>query len=531
MGSILFLLTPKLQAQWSAQNSGTSEVLRAASFNNSNGWAIGQNAVALKTTNGGATWTPAAGAIPPVAGGGGTFQGRGIWAFDDQLMWVVGMTGEAWRTVDGGSSWTSPGFTSNPQYDYHDIDFYGDHTGSLGVIVGSSGLVRYSTDGGSSWTNLAGSGTIKKVKVLSTTRAIAVGFEGRVLVFDISSGNPTFPVFSSLIPQDLFDIHMVNSNAGWAVGDDSRVVRTTDGGFTWFDNFFQSKTGVSNAALRAVHFFDSQNGVVTGFGGQRWITQDGGSSWIDYRDTSGTNFFSAQLTSKTSGYNVGQSGTIQRYAVPDITVLIDGIPVPDGGQFNFGTRERNTSTTHTISITNTGSANLTGIISPPPGEEFSFGSQPSTNLTVGSFSHFDLTFTPTSGGRKVGFVEVFSNVAGSKNPYTIEVLGDSPGIPVLKTGRARKFVSNRSSKRQNISIQNTGDGDLLGLRVTKTGRARRDFRIRGPFSRTLSPNAATRIQVKFKTRLSGNRKAKAIVRSLNAGVKAIVLKGKGARKK
>jgi len=82
---------------------GGANALWGVAFSDSlHGWAVGDSATFLKTTNGGTTWAPVA--VPPAAQG--TLASPRAVAFADSLSGViVGQYQAVWRTFDGGTTW------------------------------------------------------------------------------------------------------------------------------------------------------------------------------------------------------------------------------------------------------------------------------------------------------------------------------------------------------------------------------------------------------------------------------------------
>ena len=63
------------------------------------------------------------------------------------------------------------------------------------------------------------------------------------------------------LPQgnNLFGVHFIDENIGWAVGENGTIIRTSDGG----ENWLELSCGTVND-LKDVFFLDSQNGFVVG---------------------------------------------------------------------------------------------------------------------------------------------------------------------------------------------------------------------------------------------------------------------------
>jgi photosystem II stability/assembly factor-like uncharacterized protein len=104
----------------------------------------------------------------------------------------------------------------------------------------------------------------------------------------------------------LYDVAFINTNTATAVGPDGRILRTINGGDTWFDQ--DSRT---SERLEAVHFIDANVGFAVGFRGTILHTTDGGGLWsvqsgtTEDQDLYGVHFYDAQI-----GTAVGRAGTI-----------------------------------------------------------------------------------------------------------------------------------------------------------------------------------------------------------------------------
>jgi photosystem II stability/assembly factor-like uncharacterized protein len=76
----------------------------------------------------------------------------------------------------------------------------------------------------------------------------------------------------------LADVFFVNAKIGYAVGEASTIVKTTDGGITWKEQF-----SPGSGRLESVHFIDELNGWAVGQNGTVVRTTDGGVNWKDIR--------------------------------------------------------------------------------------------------------------------------------------------------------------------------------------------------------------------------------------------------------
>ncbi|MEL7449310.1 MAG: YCF48-related protein [Pseudomonadota bacterium] len=109
------------------------------------------------------------------------------------------------------------------------------------VVVGERGHVLLSSDGGQSWTQ---------------------------------SPVPTRSLLTA--------VYFFDDNNGWAVGHDTVILRTTDGGASWSKVYFDP---ADQRPLFGVLFTDANNGMAVGAYGLYMTTSDGGQSW-EVRDLS-----------------------------------------------------------------------------------------------------------------------------------------------------------------------------------------------------------------------------------------------------
>ncbi len=182
---------------WSAANmpTGFAAVLRSVAFADANnGWAVGDGATILRTTDGGEHWS--AQAAP--AGVGEDI--RAVHFASATKGWAVGATGRILATTDGGATWAAQ---SSP--DGLDLDLYAVRFADAnnGLAVGAGAAILATADGGATWALRdapPGVGT--------ALRGLALRSGGHV----------------------------------WAAGDEGTIIGSSDGGATWAD------LGVSDTA-------------------------------------------------------------------------------------------------------------------------------------------------------------------------------------------------------------------------------------------------------------------------------------------
>jgi photosystem II stability/assembly factor-like uncharacterized protein len=105
-------------------------------------------------------------------------------------------------------------------------------------------------------------------------RIVAVGERGHILISDDAGsswrqvGAPTRAMLTA--------VAFVDATTGVAVGHDSVILRTTDGGETWERVYWAPE---DEAPFFDVWFADATNGVAIGAYGSHFLTSDAGVSW------------------------------------------------------------------------------------------------------------------------------------------------------------------------------------------------------------------------------------------------------------
>jgi photosystem II stability/assembly factor-like uncharacterized protein len=105
-------------------------------------------------------------------------------------------------------------------------------------------------------------------------RVIAVGDRGYILVSD-DNGESWRRAKAPAAPM-LAAVSFVDAKHGWAVGHDSVILATTDGGDTWAKQFSAES---EQRPLLDVLFLDASNGFAVGAYGAFFETADGGKTW------------------------------------------------------------------------------------------------------------------------------------------------------------------------------------------------------------------------------------------------------------
>jgi photosystem II stability/assembly factor-like uncharacterized protein len=221
-------------ATWSALATGFPGKLWYTRFLNAEtGIAVGDNGAAIMTTNGGATWTPLATGLK--AGTLPTFL-FGLQFVTAQTIFAVGGDGEAGsgvviKSTDGGVTWSKkhiPGTFFLDRCSFVDES----HGYAVGASFTGGGAIFVTTDGGSTWTlGQSAPAIVTSVAALGPSKALAVGSGG--MAYATADGGATWSTATISPGTDLLDLAFRDANNGIAVGDPGTVLTTADGGATW----------------------------------------------------------------------------------------------------------------------------------------------------------------------------------------------------------------------------------------------------------------------------------------------------------
>lgn len=178
------------------------------------------------------------------------------------------------------------------------------------------------------------------------SRVIAVGDRGYIVVSD--DEGKTWRLAKSPVAPLLTAIEMVDPKNGWAVGHDSVILATSDGGENWVQQFAAAS---EQRPLLDVRFAGRERGFAVGAYGAYYETADGGKTWNARKVIEDDKHLNA-IVSLPGGVHVilGEAGTILRsedagatwkpVASPYRGSLFGGVVAEDGALVAFGLRGR-----------------------------------------------------------------------------------------------------------------------------------------------------------------------------------------------
>jgi len=317
---VLNFFVVKINAQWVAQNSGTSNTLQSVYFLNSElGWAAGDDGTVLKTTDGGSTW---------VVHNIGTLDHIHVIFFSNPLEgWAVlseyvpARHGSVIHTTDGGNSWNAQLII----FDYllHSIHFSDENNG---WVVGSNGITFHTTNAGVTWIQQYPNpqfGWLWPVFFLDNN----IGWTAGDALFGMSKttdGGSNWSSTNLPVVEIVYSIIFADSLIGWLSGSQGQIAKSVDGGITW-----QTVPSGTSQFLRDIYFIDYNNGWSVGYNGTIIHSTDAGQSWEYQSSGTSSELFSVQFLDDQTGWIVGRNGVILKYD-GDLS-LIDLIS-PNGGE-------------------------------------------------------------------------------------------------------------------------------------------------------------------------------------------------------
>lgn len=217
--------------EWrSVEPRATDKALKALYFSTSlNGYAVGDDGVVIRTTDGGASWTKQS------ESAGDTLED--VFFVDSLYGWAVGKDGYMIKSTDGGKTWVKQLKRTN--YDLIKVRF---DTRDSGVIVPNAypQMVLKTDNGGLAWTN------------------VPTGYTGDI---------------------DIFDASMLSAKRYWLTGERATVIKTTDSGLHW--RRVQPAHWDTNSWEGAdkIFFLNDSTGWVWKFSEGLCHTTNGGTSW------------------------------------------------------------------------------------------------------------------------------------------------------------------------------------------------------------------------------------------------------------
>lgn len=259
-------------------NSTTGWVMKTLSTTGVVNFADAQGAVVYYTTNGGSTWSKSI-----VASGTGLIGGQLQFVDANNGFATVfnttSNTGYLYKTTNGGATWSTVG-SSFPGTDEVQLFYFINATTGWTLLINDSPAefkIKQTTDGGATWTTKYNDATSHGVYTME------------------SCG----------------DIKFIDANNGWAVGPNSRIVKTNDGGNSWTP-VTSSLTSGLNTYQKCMYMYDANHiwigedvpSSTTGQTASHFLmhTVDGGTTWVQDNISLSSSAFSLFFLNGNTGW-------------------------------------------------------------------------------------------------------------------------------------------------------------------------------------------------------------------------------------
>jgi photosystem II stability/assembly factor-like uncharacterized protein len=258
------LLSDDNGASWRQVEVPTRATLTGVYFHDASfGWAVGHDAIILRTTDGGETWQTVHLAPEEEA------PLLSVWFSDADNGFAIGAYGFFLVTTDGGSTWE---WVTISDYDFHLHDVSRADSGRL-YMAAEAGAAYASDDGGGTWAELPSpyDGSFFAALALEGDSVLLAGLRGH-------------------------------------------LYRSDDAGQTWTE----LETDTAAMLTSALDLGDGRI-VVFGLGGALLVSDDGGQSFSVRPRTSRRGVSDAILAPDGSVVAVGEGGT-QRFTLADLAL-------------------------------------------------------------------------------------------------------------------------------------------------------------------------------------------------------------------
>lgn len=320
-------------ANWFSQTFTASRFNSMDFIDANTGFICGDNGNIRKTLNGGTTWNA------QVSGVGQNL--HEIRCYVNDIVFAVGNNAIILRTTNYGINWevkSGPGIGSQIFYSLgHNSYSYNR------ILVASGTLTKYSTDEGSNW--YIGEFPLEPIYSISSNyynfvygvgaNGYNVSFNYNGFIYDLPS--PVIENLNSIfysnynntawsvgnngsimkfftnwmsVPENYnmcSGIDFIDQNTGWAIIDDTdsdQIIKTINGGNNWI------LQNVVNDTITSIKFINSSTGFAAGINDFIIKTTNGGNSWFNINSNNLQNWLSADFFNSETGWLCGSGGKI-----------------------------------------------------------------------------------------------------------------------------------------------------------------------------------------------------------------------------
>ncbi len=345
--TVLFSISLKAQGTWALQtnplgSSDTAMIGQIRFDSSTEGWISGKGGTLLHTTNSGVNWT----IVTP-------FPDDTVFSFSDPAFnlcfinqttgWIVKSFGTGmndshgavvYKTTDGGNNWERTVVSDSIGVLAAQLQFVDANNGWVSVLNAATrkGKLLRTTDGGENWTeanSLPASDEGDTFYFIDKNTGWMMTVNDHPSLFQISKTTDGGSTFNLQYSDNITNVDSTSNHGGmqfldaahgWAVGPNSRILKTTDGGANWK---LLTTSGIeADANNRCLFFLDANTGWIgTAINSpdqptNHFIihTTDGGNSWTQENLPSKYEaVFSIYFLNQQEGWFTGDHGMIAHY--------------------------------------------------------------------------------------------------------------------------------------------------------------------------------------------------------------------------
>ena len=331
------------QSGWNLQTNplgeaDTTEIGKVQFVSLSEGWiSVGTGGGLLHTTDAGENWT----IVTP-------FPDDTVWCPSDAALamswvgqthgWKINSVGPVFgtsygvvihQTTDGGATWQKKVLSTTNGDMGVQIQFVDINNGWLMYFNVSTMTATFlkTTNGGNNWVPFTGAGIFYFADANNGWSFYGSGINGAEPPFKIlrtiNGGADWIEQFSDNVAGRYNAIFFSDINNGWIVGDNGKVVKTTNGGGDWN---YVTNSGINPAERsKTVFFLGANNGWISskdGAGnGTIQHTTDGGASWVTQttplnNPQGGNSIYSIYFVDAQNGWLTASGKQVCRYTGP-----------------------------------------------------------------------------------------------------------------------------------------------------------------------------------------------------------------------
>ncbi len=189
---------------------------------------------------------------------------------DAQLGWAVGHDAIILRTADGGDTWQRVHYAPEEERPLLDVLFFDEMNG---LAVGAYGFLLSTRDGGETWVSgAAGEDDYHMNAITSAAGVLYVGAEAGIAHLS-EDGGGSWQTLETPYSGSWFGATALDARTVILVGLRGRMFRSDDGGSTWT----RIPTSTT-ASLTSIQQFGPEKIIVTGLDGVLLESHDGGRS-------------------------------------------------------------------------------------------------------------------------------------------------------------------------------------------------------------------------------------------------------------